>query len=423
MGSQHKISSLGCVFVIAMVGSAAAQDKVADVARLIGQLSDNAYSQRQAAVRDLTELGLAAIPSLTATLCDSNPEARWRATKTLEDIGLNGDERTLRKVTRIMHLLGRNGMPGLSEKSFRMRDLWLESQVERISKRLVELGATVDVDQGSEMFLGGGIVLRESVLGEEIDERQNTRLVDQPTTPARNELDVADVQTRIDEILAAEDAVDDEALASIKSQVETKLTGDGNDNGSGIEFDGPVLIDASESPTASYRNVTLGANWKGTDEDFALLSRVSRLNRLNFSSCSISAKQWETAAEIMSLRYLNVSRCEYDSADALEFRVKRPEVFVRVVGRGFLGVMGPLDGSDESCKISQVLPSTGADKAGLAVDDEISAIDGVPINVFQDLIIIVGSHKAGDEIELSYRRDGESRTTTATLQERNALDQ
>ncbi len=423
MRSLKKISLFGCSIAIAIIGVGAAQEKVADVAGLIGQLSDIAFSQRQAAMRDLAGLGLAAIPSLTTALCDPNPETRWRAAKTLEDIGLNGDERTMRKVTRIMHLLGSKGVAGLVEKSLHMRALWLESQVERISNRLMELGAIVEINQGSEMPFAEGLVFRDGVLVEDLAERPNIRLDNSQPAPAREEQDWVDVKQSIDEILAADDADDDEALAELKPHVESKSTEVDADNDEVIDLFGGVSIDPFESQSASHRTVSLGEKWKGTEEDFELLLRVSRLNRLNFASCSISTKQWETAAEITSLRYLYVTRCEYDSADGLEFRSKRPEVYVRVVGRGFLGVMGPQNGSDESCVISQVLPNTGADKAGLAVDDKVVAINDVPVNAFQDLIIIVGSLNVGDEIELTYRRDGKSHKTTAILQERNLLDQ
>jgi S1-C subfamily serine protease len=128
-------------------------------------------------------------------------------------------------------------------------------------------------------------------------------------------------------------------------------------------------------------------------------------------------------ADIPSLAAIYLERCSFDSADAFAFREQRPNISIRVVGRGFLGVMGPLDDSERSCTISQVVAGTAASEAGLRVDDRIIAIDGVAVKSFQDLIFIVGSKQPGDVIELELERGGEMQTVSAKLKSRDGFDE
>jgi S1-C subfamily serine protease len=65
-----------------------------------------------------------------------------------------------------------------------------------------------------------------------------------------------------------------------------------------------------------------------------------------------------------------------------------------------------------------VLPGTPAEEAGLEASDIITAIGGEPVETVEDVFAALRGHEPGDQVEVAYLRDGESRTATVTLAER-----
>jgi putative serine protease PepD len=65
--------------------------------------------------------------------------------------------------------------------------------------------------------------------------------------------------------------------------------------------------------------------------------------------------------------------------------------------------------------VSQVVPGSGADGAGLQAGDVITEIDGRPVKGSADVKTIVEDHKPGDQVEIRYQRNGQPQTGRATL--------
>lgn len=97
------------------------------------------------------------------------------------------------------------------------------------------------------------------------------------------------------------------------------------------------------------------------------------------------------------------------------------------VKRGMLGVQGGEVTSElaealgyESSKgafVSQIVPDSAADKAGLKAGDIIVSINGKRIDTFSELRAKVATLGAGKQIELGVVRDGKSKTFDVTLGE------
>ena len=90
----------------------------------------------------------------------------------------------------------------------------------------------------------------------------------------------------------------------------------------------------------------------------------------------------------------------------------------KIPGRsGFLGVsLGDADSPpDSGAKVLQVLPGSAAEKAGLQLDDVITAINAKPVASRIDLIMIIRDFHAGDNVKLSIKRGPKSLEITATL--------
>ncbi len=96
--------------------------------------------------------------------------------------------------------------------------------------------------------------------------------------------------------------------------------------------------------------------------------------------------------------------------------------------QAWLGV-GPDDVDDEARKelklpadsgvlIVEVHDGSGADKAGIKVDDIITAIDGKPAPNADGFRALIASHKPGDVLELTIIRDKKEIKLKATLGKR-----
>jgi len=89
-------------------------------------------------------------------------------------------------------------------------------------------------------------------------------------------------------------------------------------------------------------------------------------------------------------------------------------------GQAWLGVR-----YSETEKGLQIMTNTVRDtpiyKAGLDIDDIVTAVDGQTVTKIADLQAILGQHKPGDTIQVSYLHRGESRTAQVTLIENPAI--
>jgi serine protease Do len=100
------------------------------------------------------------------------------------------------------------------------------------------------------------------------------------------------------------------------------------------------------------------------------------------------------------------------------------------VARGSIGIMfnsveNPaitrVYGNGSGVTISDVVPGTPADQAGLKVGDTITTIDGKKVTKGSALVDDIASRKPGTKIELGFIRNGKPETTTVTIADRAKL--
>lgn len=98
------------------------------------------------------------------------------------------------------------------------------------------------------------------------------------------------------------------------------------------------------------------------------------------------------------------------------------------VRRGLLGVsISPIDAAaaealnasvDSGALITEVVPDSAAEKAGLKVQDIIVEVDRKKINNARELSNAIGLMTAGDEVQIRYIRNGKTLTASAELGQR-----
>ncbi len=95
------------------------------------------------------------------------------------------------------------------------------------------------------------------------------------------------------------------------------------------------------------------------------------------------------------------------------------------VRRGLLGVsINPIDSEgakalnapiDSGAIITEVVPGSAAEEAGLRVQDIVVEVNDRKIDDHRELVNAIGLLSVGDKVDIRYYRDGEERTTTARL--------
>ncbi|MBK9247242.1 MAG: PDZ domain-containing protein [Ignavibacteria bacterium] len=83
--------------------------------------------------------------------------------------------------------------------------------------------------------------------------------------------------------------------------------------------------------------------------------------------------------------------------------------------RPMLGIMPGEQAKTGGVKINEIVPNSGAEKAGLQAGDIITSLDGKSVSTHSDITGIIGAKKINDPISVTIIRDGEEQTITATL--------
>jgi membrane-associated protease RseP (regulator of RpoE activity) len=72
-------------------------------------------------------------------------------------------------------------------------------------------------------------------------------------------------------------------------------------------------------------------------------------------------------------------------------------------------------GTTKGARVAQVLSDGPAAKAGIEQDDVITKVDDTDIQTAADLVDTISGHGSGDEVTITYERNGESKTVSVTL--------
>lgn len=85
-------------------------------------------------------------------------------------------------------------------------------------------------------------------------------------------------------------------------------------------------------------------------------------------------------------------------------------------GSAVMGVL--LEDGDNGARIDQVVPESGADNAGLRIDDIITGIDGQATPSRDELMAAMGYRQPGESVTVHFNRDGQEMRALVTLAQR-----
>jgi hypothetical protein len=149
------------------------------------------------------------------------------------------------------------------------------------------------------------------------------------------------------------------------------------------------------------------------DDVIGPLSTLSRIDQLEFRYIPLTVEDAEKIAKLPLRVSLSLMGTGLPVEGAQMLRTAVPGIKLAYKQGGFLGVI--CNQFSARCQVDNVKPGSAAAMAGIEAGDVVIQIGDAKINSFDDLQIQVGSHYAGDEIEITYDRFGEIVKTKARL--------
>lgn len=148
--------------------------------------------------------------------------------------------------------------------------------------------------------------------------------------------------------------------------------------------------------------IMLGSEWHGTSADLALLKQIPHLIRLRILYVKIDDAALKTLSELNQLAFIDLYGTGMTDESAAALAQSLPGVTIDRRNGAMLGIRST---QGSGCTINEIVPDSGAMAADLHQNDEILAIDGHPVQRFEDLTSIIGAKNAGDTVSLDVKRD------------------
>jgi hypothetical protein len=149
------------------------------------------------------------------------------------------------------------------------------------------------------------------------------------------------------------------------------------------------------------------------DDVIGPLSTLSRIDQLEFRYIPLTVEDAEQIAKLPLRVSLSLMGTGLPVEGAKMLRTAVPGIKLAYKQGGFLGVI--CNQFSARCQVDNVKPGSAAAMAGIEAGDVVIQIGDAKINSFDDLQLQVGSHYAGDEIDITYDRFGEIIKTKARL--------
>lgn len=161
--------------------------------------------------------------------------------------------------------------------------------------------------------------------------------------------------------------------------------------------------------------VTLGANWKGSDDDLKGIAKIRRTTVVSLYSAPIGDQSLVHLTKIPALTRVEIygTQLSEESIDAL--RKQLPETVTIEVRRSGakLGIGGKT--IQGVAQVATVLPGSAAGRGGLQQNDVITHVAGEPVDSFEALTKRIATYQPGDTVELSIRRKNQTVTKRVTF--------
>lgn len=178
-------------------------------------------------------------------------------------------------------------------------------------------------------------------------------------------------------------------------------------------------------------DIEVGFTWFGKDEPGPSTVRVNIKEKDNGSQLTLTHLDLGTGKNWKKTRS-QIDKGWQDALDNLSTVLEEGQD-KRQSNRPMMGITGVEPVSEEIMKkynlpkskgllLSGVINGMGAQNAGLQAGDVLLKLDNKKLNQEQDLLQLIGKHKAGDTVKVIFFRQGEKRETELTFTEKLHYD-
>ena len=443
---RYAMITRGCCFLatllvgIPVTAWQANSGQVAEpVQQWLQDLESDTYAARQAASRNLAEAGIAVVQPLVERLLLGPPETSASCTRLLSQIALNADQQDMTRIARILLLLSQNGMDHLRRESLILNGRWKQAQLDRTVERLAKAGIEVSALGDFGRMVGGPEML---IPASEFLENQHAQVGPPPAGSDSAAQTADEIMLQVEQIIQATEEENNQRFAA--EMVELRPAADLQDAGTQQDILGSEVVILGGEARVVVRGagrlivdgramgvggtpflVTIGKDFEGSSKDLDLLKLLPAITQVTIRERTIDAAVLEMLRSNASIQYATLESCQYDLTSMFALLENRPDLTVSAIGHdAFLGVQLQTDQSgdgDGICRVVDVVADTAAKEAGIQTDDVIRKVNGVSVRSYEQVILAIGSFKAGDVLQLDIvRGESEELQVQAKLRSRPA---
>lgn len=462
---------------LGLAGQLAAEPpaKTPDTAALVRALTSDVHAKRDAALVSLVDLGPTAIQALVSSSVTTDPELAWRANEALQVICRSADTDVAVTIHTELIRLSRLPDAPLAAAAGRSLQHWKlyrhdfsREQLEALGARIADgsVGDYASAEVPGGAIFGGGFFVagggpamdaaevveaievmpaeEVEVIGEALEEApkkiaaiplfggifkalgrvaEGVRAADE----ARGEILGEAIEKKMDAALGRLEELEDvellekapeapameepEAIAVEEIAVEELA---------GIDVDDVAMIAAEGGMSGGLPAGTmlLDKNWRGGDAGLRYVADLQQIYNVSLKDALVTDAALTHLKSLPSLHRLEVTGTQITGEGLQKLKHERPQLEITALGPAVIGISG--HNHPQGMIVQQVMPETGARRAGIDASDIITHVNGTRIHGFSELTLSLFDKRPGDKVKVDYIRAGKKVSCDVVLTPRSA---
>lgn len=433
--------------LLASAAPAAAQS-APSVEDSVRKLASERHATRDAALAELARAGAPSIKPLLVAAQSQDPEVAWRAAEALAVVGQTVDSAREAEVKKALAQANRSSIAGERELAKSIIAQWPVLRHHYAATQLELLGAEIgDLAWNAPMqqhfgpgLMDFGVLEAFDVMEADVDGEDAilieavAELPEEPLETAEDPAaevkkagfgDLIKVLGRAVGRVARDDEAAGEELgeAIFERLVEEPVA---------VDFIGGGFIVAEPAVWHEHQRVDtlgpqsdelqagllrIGKDWRGGDTGLEYVRSLQGIHTVVLKDAPITDAALAQLAGLQSMSILRVENTHLSSAALIKLRLQRPAVTITAQGSAALGVAG----SDHASGliVQQVLPETGARRAGIAEQDILQRIDGLKVAGHNDVQLALYDKRPGQTVKVELLRQYKRLTVPVVLHARD----
>jgi hypothetical protein len=163
----------------------------------------------------------------------------------------------------------------------------------------------------------------------------------------------------------------------------------------------------------------IGKEWRGGDGGLEYVAQLQQIHTVILREAPLTDAALAQLQKLTSLTQLRVIDTRISSAALMRFHQQRPGVTITAVGPAALGVTGA--DHPQGLLVQQVIPETGARRAGIDEQDIITKVDGLKVRGLSDVVLALYDKTPGRNVKIDYLRGGKARSVEVALTARDEM--